>query len=129
MADLERGETPEPPPPVEWEDVAFHGSAAREAAGHCERLAHKLAEVVDWHRGACEQLAETWRGALAEAFTSRGVTVRNRLAECDDQLMALAASLRRAAEAAAAEQAERERQREQWLDWDVRRRREQRLPT
>lgn len=113
------------PPPVNWADVMFDSAAARDAAGECDRFADLIELVAEWNDAANADLQVTWRGGLAQEFEGAVYVLKAQLSGKADALRIRAIGLRRAADAADLDQGRRERQRDDWHDWDLHRRRVQ----
>ncbi len=111
------------PPPVNWVDVTFDSAAARHAAAECDRFVGLIEEVIDWNHDANVDLQTTWQGGLAMEFEAAVDRVARNLRARAAELRIRAIALRDAADAADDEQHRRERQRDDWHDWDASRRR------
>lgn len=110
------------PPPVDWTDVPYDPSAARDAADACDSLADRVVDVEEWSRAQVEGPLATWEGAAATQFFAEEAALRANLLDRRRELRTRAAALRGAADAAEAEQHRREDEREGWFAWDRSRR-------
>lgn len=110
------------PPPVNWADVTFDSETARRAAAECDRFVDLINDVIHWNHGANVDLQSTWQGGLAMEFEAAVNNVARKLEARATELRTRAIGLREAADEAEDEQHLRERQRDDWHDWDASRR-------
>jgi hypothetical protein len=99
-----------------WSDVSFDRGAALAAAQACRSAAAQADAVAGGLGRAATAATVDWEGLARLVFETDVGHAGRELASVGEQLLALAQRIEAAAEAAVAEQARRERQRERWRE-------------
>lgn len=97
-----------------WADVDFDHAAAEEAARRCRTTALAIDTGRDATEPSHRDAVADWEGRLCGQYRARWGRLTGALAALRDDLLALAEAIEAGAEAARAEQARRERQRDRW---------------